>query len=42
MSNKRKINGNNKDTNIKAKIAIPKHSTITIFENEFHYIKVNL
>jgi len=39
-SNKRKISNDN--INIKTKIALPKYSTITISNNEFHYIKVQL
>jgi len=42
MSNTNKRKNLEDDNNIKAKIALPKYSTITISDNEFHYVKVNL
>ncbi|ORX61067.1 hypothetical protein BCR36DRAFT_401319 [Piromyces finnis] len=42
MTNTNKRKNSDENSNIKTKIAIPKYSTITISNNEFHYVKVNL
>ncbi|OUM69182.1 hypothetical protein PIROE2DRAFT_2876 [Piromyces sp. E2] len=42
MLNMNKRKNSDDDSNIKTKIALPKYSTITISDNEFHYVKVHL